>query len=278
MADVKIAGTDLATLGFKLRAAPNFRAALNQAWPRARASGTHLALPLTDRPRPTSIPLSFRGTVSGSDVATADARIDSILRLATSRAEVAIEMPTYRAGTWFGRLHRAKPGSRTRRDYGTISGAAAIRLQLDFVLLDPWRYSPAETAPATAGASATVDLGTAPSVRGHAWTLSGASGVSGGLTITVTPVFSGAAAVATVKLTGALGNSASLVLDHEEGTIVDGDGASQLGRLERGSPFPLILDPAWSPSDTSPQLTIALASGSGSGANLEVAWRKAWIR
>ena len=151
------------------------------------------------------------------------------------------------------------------RDYGDTSLFVPVTLR--FRLLDPAIYGEAVTSVTNIGATATaLSLGTAPSVRDHLWTITGAAGAS--KPVVEIETAAGSNVTRTVVDT-TLGASDTLTIDHAAGTIFRGS-TDSLDKLETDADFPVVLDPRVMGSAPKVKVT-----SSGAQVTMTVAHRRA---
>lgn len=259
-APLTLNGTDLATLGFVLEAAPGWK----DAPPRSTASvvrpgraGAYRSAATQENVRK----LTLQGTVRGSTFPDARAKIDAIRALLVSAQPAVITFPDDATRSVSGYLDQFV----TDIGNGPSMIATALRARLDFSLLDPYAYDVTAQALAVSAAVVRAALGTAPSFP--VITIAGAA---------TNPVLSlyrhDGTLVGTLGLTLTTVGGDSLVIDMDRKTITK-NGASVLAALSSGDFF--ALDPAVlqvglgsTPTD---QGYVTVSSGSGT-----MSYRRAW--
>ena len=260
-----LGGVDLSTIGATLLDVSDFRAAMTRSWPAARAASGHIIVPLTNEPVWSSVPIRLSLKVDAATVAELRGRIDRLHAL-VGEDEVALSLSevTGGTGTWFVRVTDVRLGARTRYDV-VDRGAAWQFVTVVCALLDPFRYGSLRTQDVTTSYR-DLRIGTAPSVRGHRWTITGPAGTP---VITIRDHFGNT--VTTTRL-DSISGGASLVLQHDTGRIVDGDGNAAAAMFDSGD-FPVVLRSRWADYGRGEWPSIRCSAGT-----LRVAWREAWVR
>ena len=160
------------------------------------------------------------------------------------------------------------------REFGTPTGGPHIRMALTFAILDPLWYGTSVTTVSSIQSGYTdIATGTAPSIRDHKWTITGASGASNPIiyvldedTSTVRKTF---------QMTASIGSGVSRVINHDLGTIVDGSAVNKISERDSGTDFPFAFDSRWANFRTS-SWAQAKIENSGTQMTLVVQTRKAY--
>ena len=238
--DVIVAGVDLATHGFRLGDVA--RSGWSVTHPSAAVAARAGLVPVAN-PRIGAGDLGLTGWIEATSLSQFRTRAAALATACGSGAEVVVSLPRLPgvgAVRVYARLTAVRRTGRVRgRDYGDLPNLL-VPAEVRFRLLDPAVYAEAVTCPMDIGATAVdLSLGTAPTVRDHAWTITGVAGASNPVIEIETEAGS---SVTRTTVNTTLGASDVLTIDHDAGTISKGT-SSALADLGTDSDFPVVLDP-----------------------------------
>jgi hypothetical protein len=275
MADVTIGGYDISGLSFELVDLPNHRAFMQRRFQDAQTVLRDPRRLISTDPLHRRRSLEIVGNMTAADMATLNTNMDKLFSECDQLSEMTIIFGDRTDRQLYGFLESIERTRRTPgREFGTPSGGPHIRMALTFAILDPLWYGTSVTTVSSIQSTYTdIATGTAPSIRDHKWTITGASGASNPV-ITVLDE-DGSTVRKTFEMTASIGSGVSRVIDHDLGTIVDGSAANKISERKSGTDFPFAFDSRWADFRGSDWPQVKLTS-TGAQMTLVVQTRKAY--
>ena len=276
MADVTIGGYDISGLAFSLVDLPNHRSFMNRRFQDAQTLLRSPRRLLATDPMYRRRSLDIVGNMTAANMGALNTNMDQLFSECDQLNEMTIVFGDRTDRQLYGFLENIKRVRAVRgREFGTPSGGPFTRLRLRFAILDPLWYGTSVTTVSSIGATyADIATGTAPSIRDHKWTITGASSA---LNPTITVLDEDGSTVRkTFQMTAPVTSGASRVIDHALGTIVDGSAANKMSERKSGTDFPFAFDSRWANFRTSSWAQVKIEKESGSQPTLAVQTRKAY--
>jgi len=276
VADVTIGGYDISGLSFELVDLPNHRSFMRRRFQDAQTLLRDPRRLLATDPKHARRSLDIVGNMTAANMGALNTNMDQLFSECDSLSEMTIIFGDRTDRQLYGFLESIERVRATRgREFGTPTGGPHIRMALTFAILDPLWYGTSVTTVSSIGSGYTdVATGSAPSIRDHKWTVTGASSATD-LTITVEDE-DGSTVRKTFQITGTVTSGASRVIDHDLGTIVDGSGVNKISERDSGTDFPFAFDSRWANFRTGSWPRVRIVKDSGSQPTLAVQTRKAY--
>jgi len=245
MADVTIGGYDISGLAFELVDLPNHRSFMRRRFQDAQTLLRDPRRLMAVDPVHSRRTLDIVGNMTAANMGLLNTQVDQLFSECDQLSEMTIVFGDRTDRQLYGFLESISRVSRTRgREFGTPSGGPFIRMRLSFAILDPlWYGTSVTTVSSIQNTYTDIATGTAPSVRDHKWTITGASGASNPTILVLDE--DGSTVRKTFEMTASIGSGVSRVIDHDLGTIVDGSAANKISERKAGTDFPFAFDSRW---------------------------------